>query len=207
MGRSGTELGLTVVWNTMEDHGGKIFVKSNKNGTCFQLYFPATPTTLTQEINNDDEGFIGNGEHILVVDDEPHLLDIASQILHTSHYTVHTASSGELAVAFLKKTKVDLILMDMVMDPGMNGYQTYQEILKFSPKQKVILVSGFSENDNVKAALRLGAEGFLKKPYSLDQLRHVVKRALKKRTIKYCRRMAPYKGFLSQGMRFCGEQG
>jgi len=179
MGRSGTGLGLAVVWNTIEDHDGKIFVESSGNGTCFQLYFPAKKgADVDQTKNKTKTQLTGNNEHILIVDDEPQLLDIASQILRILGYKVDTVSSGELAIKFLKETPVDLIVIDMLMAPGMNGYLTYKEILKLYPDQRAIIASGFSESEDVKATLRLGAGGFIKKPYTMDQLGRVVKEAL-----------------------------
>jgi DNA-binding NarL/FixJ family response regulator len=66
----------------------------------------------------------------------------------------------------------------MLMEPGMNGRQTYEEIVRLYPGQKVIIVSGFSESHDVKIALKLGAKGFLKKPYSIEQLGMAVKESL-----------------------------
>jgi len=179
MGRSGTGLGLTVVWNTMEDHSGKVLVESDENGTCFQLYFPVSQKKSVIQVKNDKvEEIYHISEHILVVDDEPHLRDIARQMLQTMGCNVNSVSSGELAVEFVKKNPVDLILLDMLMEPGMNGRQTYEEIIKLYPNQKAIIASGFSESDDVKATLRLGASGFIKKPYSMNQLGRAVKEAL-----------------------------
>ena len=179
MGRSGTGLGLSVVWNTMEDHNGKVFVESNEKGTLFKLYFPATESATVKETEIDERrNLSGGNEHILVVDDEPLLCDIASQMLQTSGYRVDVAGSGESAIRFLQMNPVDIIVLDMLMMPGINGYQTYQEILKMYPDQKAIIVSGFSESDDVKAALRIGAIGFIKKPYSMEQLLRAVKTAL-----------------------------
>lgn len=179
MGRSGTGLGLAVVWNTVEDHGGKIFVESSEKGTRFQLYFPTTnEESIVQSANDVSQEYIGKNEHILVIDDEPVLRDIACQMLQKLGYSVDSVSSGELAVKFLKKNSVDLLVLDMLMDPGMNGLQTYEEILTFLPDQKAIIVSGFSESDDVKAALRIGASGFMKKPYSMEQFGRVVQEAL-----------------------------
>jgi DNA-binding NarL/FixJ family response regulator len=73
---------------------------------------------------------------------------------------------------------VDLVLIDMLMEPGMNGRQTYQEIVRLHPGQKAIIVSGFSESHDVKVALSLGAKGILKKPYSIEQLGIAVKESL-----------------------------
>ncbi len=112
------------------------------------------------------------------MDDEVQLRDIASQILIAIGYRVDSVCSGELAIKFVKDNPVDLIVLDMLMEPGMNGYQTYKEILKLYPNQKAIVASGFSESDDVKEALRLGAGGFIKKPYSIVQLGSVVKEVL-----------------------------
>ncbi|MBL4903083.1 MAG: response regulator [Desulfocapsa sp.] len=179
MGRSGTGLGLAVVWNTMEDHAGKIFVESSEKGTRFQLYFPVSSRGgVVQSECDTEEEYIGHNEHILVVDDEPALRDVACQMLENLGYTVDSVSSGELAVEFLKDNQVDLLMLDMLMDPGMNGAQTYEKILSFSPDQKAIVVSGFSESDDVRATLNLGACAFLKKPYSMKELSYKVQEAL-----------------------------
>ncbi len=179
MGRSGTGLGLAVVWNTMEDHDGKVLVESNNKGTDFHLYFPLSlDEECVQPEDDKTVAVTNNTAHILVVDDEPQLRDIASQMLQSFGYTVDSVSSGELAVEFVKEGPVDLIVLDMLMEPGMNGCQTYEEILKLYPNQKAIVASGFSESDDVKATLKRGAGGFIKKPYSMAKLGQVVEEAL-----------------------------
>ncbi|MCW5214669.1 response regulator, partial [Desulfobulbus sp. US5] len=181
MGRSGTGLGLTVVWNTVRDHGGKILVEINDKGTCFQLYFPVRKEEGLVYIKEDDmEKFVGHGERILLVDDENQPLDVAREILESFGYTVDTVCSGELAVQFVKDTPVDLLVIDMLMAPGINGRQTYEEILKLYPGQKAVIASGFSESEDVQATLQQGAGGFVKKPYSMYQLGRVVSGALGK---------------------------
>ena len=128
MGRSGTGLGLTVVWNAVDENDGKIFVESNEQGTCFQLYFPISKKEEIAQIEKETtEELSGNGEHILVVDDEPQLRDIASQMLQSLGYKIDSVSSGELAVEFVKENPVDLIVVDMLMEPGMNGRQTMKK--------------------------------------------------------------------------------
>ena len=180
MGLSGTGLGLTVVWNTIEDHAGRIMVESSDKGTCFQLYFPISKQKRAIQAKNDmTEKVTGSNEHILVVDDEVLLRDIASQMLQAMGYKVDSVSSGELAIKFVKDNPVDLIMIDMLMEPGINGRQTYEEIVKLYPAQKAIIVSGFSESDDVQAALQLGAGDFIKKPYSMERLGQAVKNALK----------------------------
>ncbi len=182
MGRSGTGLGLTIVWNTVQDLNGNIFVDSSEKGTSFQLYFPVSgQEEAVPYKNNKAEKLTGNRERILVVDDEPQLVDIACQILRFRGYTVDSVCSGELAIEFVKKNPVDLILLDMLMEPGMNGFHTYEEIMKLYPNQKAIIASGFSINDDVKAAQQLGAGQFIKKPYTIEELGLAIKSELSKK--------------------------
>jgi len=178
MGKSGTGLGLAIVWNAMLEHDGKVFVSSDENGTCFQLYFP-----VSDEKSNPVRCVIrssgsGNGEHVLVVDDEPQLRDIACLMLRSMGYTVDTVSSGELALEFMTEKRVDMLVLDMQMDPGMNGHQTYKEILKLHPGQKAVIASGYSNGEDILAARRLGVCGFIQKPYSMTKLSQVIKAAL-----------------------------
>ncbi|MBU3945641.1 MAG: response regulator [Proteobacteria bacterium] len=86
----------------------------------------------------------GNGGHVLVVDDEPQLVDIAKQSLELFGCSVATVKSGEEAIAYLQNNKADLVLLDMLMDPGMNGRETYGQIVKIYPRQRAIVVSGYS---------------------------------------------------------------
>jgi signal transduction histidine kinase/FixJ family two-component response regulator len=179
MGRSGTGLGLAVVWNTMEDHNGKVVVDSSGSGTCFKLYFPLTERRAA--VPNDSaaaEDLNGNNEHILIVDDESYLQELGCEMLEVLGYQVDAVASGEEAIEFVRKRPVDLLVLDMMMDPGMNGRQAYQEILRLYPEQRAIVVSGFSESEDVKETLQLGASCFIRKPYLLDQLGRAVRDAL-----------------------------
>ncbi len=179
LGRSGTGLGLTVVWNTMQDHKGNIRVESREQGTCFKLYFPVqNEHSLSQQEYITEQSLTGQSEKILIVDDEPVPRDVASNILMHLGYTVEAVCSGEEAIRYCEKNTVDVVLLDMIMEPGINGYQTYKELLKINSKQKAIIASGFSESTDVKAALHLGASEYIKKPYSMDQLGSAVKQCL-----------------------------
>jgi PAS domain S-box-containing protein len=171
MGRSGTGLGLAVVWNTIQDHRGGITVTSGNQGTVFTLYFPASDDELMSQGEETDAAiYPGAGETILVVDDEPQLRDIARQMLDALGYEVVTAASGEQAVNYLKDHRVDLVLLDMLMAPGMNGRQTFEQIIALHPGQKALIASGFSKDEEVQRALRLGVSGYLQKPYVLNNL-------------------------------------
>lgn len=177
MGRSGTGLGMTVVWGTVKDHGGYIKVDSGETGgTTFELFFPATrrqaSVPKTDSLISD---YIGNGEKILVVDDVKEQREIASALLATLGYSVDTVSSGEDAVEYLKMETVDLLLLDMVMDPGIDGLDTYKEVIKLQPGVKSVIASGFSETDRVREAQRLGAGAYIKKPYTLEKIGMAIK--------------------------------
>ena len=180
MGRSGTGLGMAVVWGTVKDHKGYIDVQSNEGrGTTFTLYFPVTSEKLLKDkylISIDD--IRGNEESILVVDDVEEQREIASRILNKLGYSVTAVSSGEEAVRFLQENSVDLVLLDMIMEPGIDGLETYRRILELHPKQKAIIVSGFSETERVKEAQRLGAGAYVKKPFLLEKIGRAVKNEL-----------------------------
>ena len=121
------------------------------------------------------QDYMGKGELILVVDDVDEHRDIASRILRKLGYSVTSVSSGEEAVDYLKDYSADLLILDMIMDPGIDGLETYKRILEFSLGQKAVIVSGFPETDRVKEAQRLGAGAYIKKPFSLEKIGSAVK--------------------------------
>ena len=86
--------------------------------------------------------------------------------------------SGEAALDFLESRKVDLVLLDMIMEPGMDGLETYRRIIDRAPGQRAVIASGFSESERVKAAQKLGAGVYLRKPYTLDKIACAVKAEL-----------------------------
>jgi len=182
MGRSGTGLGMAVVWGTVKDHKGYIEVQSAEvKGTTFTLYFPVTRKGIDkQEKTLSMEEYMGNGEAILVVDDVEEQREIAFRILKTLNYSVATASSGEEAIDYLKNNSADLLVLDMIMDFGIDGLETYQKILELHPGQRAIIASGFSETEKVKEAQRLGAGKYLKKPYTMENIGVAVKKELEK---------------------------
>jgi PAS domain S-box-containing protein len=178
IGRSGTGLGLAIVWNTVQEHQGYITVTSGCNGTRFDLYFPSTHANIIpEESSTPIDAFMGNGETILVVDDDPIQREIASAMLSFLRYHVITVDSGEAAVAHVKDASVDLMLLDMMM-PGMNGRETYEAVSRIRPGQKAVIASGFSGTDDVNEAQRMGAGVLVNKPYTIEKLGHAVMSAL-----------------------------
>jgi PAS domain S-box-containing protein len=184
MGRSGTGLGLAVVWGTVKDHDGYIDVQSEDGkGSTFTIYLPATREELTgDDQKTSPEEYMGKGETILVVDDLKEQREVATSMLTRLGYRVEAVSGGEEAIAYLKASKADLIVLDMIMDPGMDGLETYRRVLAINPKQKAIIVSGFSETDRVKKAMELGAGTYVRKPYILENLGMAIRNELLSRT-------------------------
>ena len=158
MGRSGTGLGLAVVWGTVKDHGGYIDVQSEEgNGSVFSLYFPVTreaPAALPEIMTS--AAYMGRGESILVVDDVVEQRELAVNMLERLGYRVTAVAGGEEAVHYLRKEKADLVILDMIMDPGIDGLETYRRIVDMHPKQRAVIVSGFFGNGTGKAGPGFG---------------------------------------------------
>ena len=179
MQRSGTGLGMTVIWATAKDHGGYIDVTSREGaGTRFEVYLPATRKQAVKTPERPVlEDYVGH-ERILVVDDDADQRKIASRMLGKLGYAVMAASSGEEAVRFLETRNVDLVVLDMIMPPGIDGLETYRRIISRHPHQKAIIASGFSETDRVAKLLELGAGAYIPKPYTLEKIGLAVRREL-----------------------------
>ncbi len=182
MARSGTGLGMAVVWSTVKDHQGYLDVKSIQGkGSVFTLYFPATfEKGIEKQTKFKIENYMGNGESILVVDDVEEQCEIACEMLKRLGYRTRSLSSGERAIKYLKTNRVDLLVLDMIMDPGMDGLDTYRKALELNPEQKAVVVSGYSETDRVREIQRLGAGAYVKKPFLLEKLGTAVKQELLK---------------------------
>jgi len=175
----GSGLGLSVVHSVIEDHNGYITVNSIwGEGTTFSVYFPIA---RQQEILMTAEKMNGGEESILVVDDDPVQRKVARQLLTRLGYQVQTVSSGEIAVTFVENNPQDLLILDMVMD-GMDGTDTYKQILEFQSSQKAIILSGYAISERVKEALRLGAGSYVSKPITLDSLAAAVRNELDRKT-------------------------
>ncbi len=176
MGRSGTGLGMSVVWGVVKDHNGRIDINSTMGkGTRINIRFPATRAS-SREIAADTgmADIKGKGETILLVDDVAEQREIASGILNRLGYQVSAVSSGEQAVTFLKSHAVDLLVLDMIMTPGIDGLETYRQCREIRPDQKAIIASGYSESEKVRRAQSLGAGAYLRKPYTIRQMGETV---------------------------------
>ena len=179
LGKSGSGLGMSVVWGTVKDHDGYIDIETREGtGTTFTIYFPVSRVIPPEAPKISIDDYLGNGESILIVDDAEEQRVLASQIMERLGYVVFTASSGEEAVERVRKQDYDLVILDMIMLPGINGLETYKRILALSPGQKAVIASGYSQSDDVCEALELGAGSYVKKPYTLESIGLAVKTEL-----------------------------
>ena len=180
MGRSGTGLGMAVVWGSVKDHKGYIHVKSDAGkGSTIKLYFPVTrKSAMEADVPVSIENYKGEGQSVLVVDDVEEQREIATKILTQLGYSVDTVSSGEKACEYFESKPADLMVLDMIMEPGIDGLETYKRIISRYPQQRAIIASGFSETERVKEVQRLGAGSYVKKPYTIEKIGMAVKTEL-----------------------------
>ncbi|MBN1268426.1 MAG: PAS domain S-box protein, partial [Kiritimatiellae bacterium] len=174
LSHSGSGLGLSVVYGVTKDLHGYVDIRSSLgHGTRFALYFPiaAAMQLPGEEPHRDYRGT----ETILVVDDIPSQLTLAVRLLSSLGYGVVVRSNGRAALDFLARNPVALVVLDMIMEEGFDGLDTYREILRVRPGQRCIIASGFSESRRVRDALDLGAGAFLRKPYTIDKLGRAVR--------------------------------
>jgi two-component system cell cycle sensor histidine kinase/response regulator CckA len=178
----GTGLGLSTVYGIVKEHQGFISCQSEQGqGTAFKIYLPALDgeCQLPQKDATKVEKITGGEETILLVDDEPAISLLGSEVLGSAGYEVITASSGEEALELIKRPghKVNLIILDLGM-PGMGGHKCLAEILAFDPESKVLIASGYSAEGKVGDTINLGARGFLAKPFRQEALLHTIRKVL-----------------------------
>ncbi|HEX2922445.1 MAG TPA: CHASE4 domain-containing protein [Chloroflexota bacterium] len=175
-GHRGSGLGLSIVQAIVEDHRGYVELESElDSGTNFSIYLPAQEALATPP---PEETMPRGDESVLVVDDDPLQRTLIKGMLSNLGYHVDEASSGEKTIAFIKEHPVDLLLLDMVMPPGIDGAETYRRALEVRPHQKAIIVSGYAETDRVRAARDLGVCTYLHKPVTLSVIARAVRNEL-----------------------------
>ena len=171
MGR-GTGLGLASVYGIIKSHGGYINVYSEKErGTVFTIYLPASEKKVPKENEAASAAIIKGRGTILLIDDEKMILDVGIELLEELGYTVQSAMRGQDAIGVFQRDrgKIDLIIMDMIM-PGMSGGETFDRLKKIDPDIKVLLSSGYSINSQAAKILQRGCDGFIQKPFNMNQL-------------------------------------
>jgi PAS domain S-box-containing protein len=181
MGRSGSGLGLAVVYGVTQDHKGKIDLSTEiGRGTEFVLYFPIV-RDMVAEPDRVDEDYRGS-ESVLIVDDLEEQRQLAARLLSSLGYRVQVADCGRAAIARLRDNGVDILVLDMIMEEDFDGLDTYREIVRTHPGQRAVIASGYSKTERVKEAQRLGAGPFLRKPYTLHGLGRAVRHELDRST-------------------------
>jgi CheY-like chemotaxis protein len=173
---------MTLIWTIVKDHRGFIDIRSREGlGTEIEIFLPGTRLSVSgHEEPQTLEDCLGK-ETVLVVDDMAEQREISALMLQKLGYRVHTVPSGEDAVSFLTHKPADILILDMIMDPGMDGLDTYRRISMDHPGQKALIVSGYSKSDRVREAQRLGAGAFVRKPYTLLQIARALRRELDRR--------------------------
>ena len=174
--RSGTGLGMSVVLGTVIDHNGDIIVKSSKKkGSSFNVYFPVIKGELSESVKiGKKSDYLGNGELILVVDDNAEQRDLLELLLDSLGYEVALVPSGEEALKYLKKRIPDVVILDMIMNPGIDGLETYLKMRNIEPEIKVILASGYSDKGRIKRAFLSGVRQYIQKPFTIEEIGRAV---------------------------------
>jgi len=178
----GTGLGLSSVYGMVKAHGGYIEVESKRGeGTTFSIYLPASEMEMIEEKPRSEKIEKGK-ETLLLVDDEPLILEVSKEILESLGYTVLIAKGGKEAIETFKahKERIDIVILDMIM-PDMNGSEVYNQLKKINPHVKVMLSSGYGIDDNkTSEILNRGCDGFIQKPFDIKDLSQQLRKILDK---------------------------
>jgi PAS domain S-box-containing protein len=178
----GTGLGLASTYGIVKGHGGYIDVASREQkGSTFQIYLPASEKTVVEK-NEFSKGVTMGKGTILLVDDEEMILEVGKGMLETLGYVVLASGGGREAVEIYTRNhdSIDLVVLDLVM-PGMGGRETYQQLKAVDPGIRVLLSSGFSIDALAKEMLEQGCDGFIQKPFFIQELSQEVARVLSNR--------------------------
>jgi PAS domain S-box-containing protein len=181
-GDAGTGLGLSVVYGIVKSLGGDVGVKSSPGrGARFEVVLPYRSAEESMvETHVEEAGTRGQGELILLVDDEKVLRDLGKDILESQGYRVATFASGEEALDYLREARdVALVILDVVM-PGLGGNETYRRLRGLDRSIPVLFSSGLTAEQSVTEVLQDGASGFIPKPYGIGDLTRAVSLALRR---------------------------
>jgi CheY-like chemotaxis protein len=175
----GTGLGLPGVYGCLKNHHGTIEVSSKPGaGSSFKLLFPAATVDAKPNPAREKQESTSGKEHILVVEDEEIVRNLAVKILTKAGYRVTTCNDGVEAVKLYQNqaANIDLVLLDMMM-PKMLGTDAFNALKQIDPNVKAILMSGYS-GENVQDILHQGIREFLAKPFRAQQLLRKVRETL-----------------------------
>jgi len=175
----GTGLGLASVYGIVKNHGGIVHVLSEPNcGATFNIYLPlSTEDTVKKIVTN--EKILKGRETILLVDDEPMVLNVAKSMLEKLGYDVLVSNNGPEAIDLVKKgdASVGLVILDLIM-PGMDGGKTFDHLRELQPDLPVLLSSGYALDGHVLDIMDRGCNGFIQKPFGLSLLSQKIRKIL-----------------------------
>jgi CheY-like chemotaxis protein len=178
MGR-GAGLGLASTYGIIKNHNGIINAYSEKGkGSTFNIYLPVSNKHMTKEMGSSKLP-VGGNETILLVDDEPVIMEVTKPMLEVLGYKVYCAGSGQEAIDIIRQKgeTIDLVILDMIM-PGIGGAETFDQLKLMNKEIPVILSSGYSLNGQAEQILEKGCCGFIQKPFNLDELSEKIRKAL-----------------------------
>lgn len=178
VGRSGTGLGLSIVKNIIDEHGATVKVASDSSGTSFIIQVPACAPCVDQNTDKIDISLLKGVGTVLIVDDEERQLKLSGEMVEFLGYEVKKQSSGEGAINYFQSDCADVVLLDMNMDPGIDGIETYQRLIECRPNQKTILISGYVTHEVVDKANELGISAILEKPLTIQKLAETIQNTL-----------------------------
>ena len=176
----GTGLGLAVVRGLVEQHGGRIVCLSDPSvGTTFRLYFPAMGEVPEEQYSEKKELPKGKTETILLVDDEPNVLEIFSRLLRESNFRVIPASNGKDALELYEKHRgeIRLVCLDQLM-PGMDGTECLKALMRVDPKARILVVSGALNEGMVQELKEAGASGVILKPFDMGRMLEKIRKII-----------------------------
>jgi len=184
MGR-GTGLGLASVYGIIKGHDGYIDVESRKGeGATFRVYLPASEEKIAKTVKITKKLLKGI-ETVLLVDDEEIILDIGRDLLEAMGCSVLTAKDGRKAIELYQKNQndIDIVILDMIM-PNISGSDTYDRMKEINPDIKVLLSSGYSINGQASDILNRGCNGFIQKPFNINELSVAIRQILDKKLLR-----------------------
>jgi CheY-like chemotaxis protein len=178
----GTGLGLSSVYGIVKNHGGVVEVESEEGkGSTFSIFLPASEKEIEERRERLTDEIIEGSETVLLVDDEEMILQVGKEMLEALGYTVIVSEGGKRAVDLFMENqdKIDMVILDMIM-PDMGGGEVYDRLKEADPNARVLLSSGYSIDGQAGEILQRGCDGFIQKPFNMEQLCLKVRKVLDK---------------------------